>query len=222
MPQAGRTKRKPKRVSRTAGDRRREILDVTVKLLAEHGIQGTSVSRIADAVGMSKGTLYYHFPNHKALLSAAMDLIDETATDWITKPSGDDALSRLLAIGKAHSRWTLSARNTFLRPFYQTISSNLDDDIAAAIGAKRRIYLDRLAEYAEEGKREGTIRSDADAREIGYCLLMHAWAEDIAFLMGDDDYITEGFSHKMLRRLLAAYAAPNQAAPDEASDKMDT
>ncbi len=209
MAQAPRTEHTKKRTLKAKPERQREIVDVTVRLLAEHGIAGTSISRIADAVGMSKSALYYHFPNHEALLRAAMDAIDETAADWITKPRAENAPERLEAIGRAHSTWTLSARNTFLRPFYQMISSNRDESLTAAISTKREVYLDRLAEYAEEGKREGTIRSDADSREIARCILMHAWGEDVAFLMGAEEFLTDGVSQRLLHRLLAVYAVPS-------------
>jgi AcrR family transcriptional regulator len=212
MAQAAQTKRRKRRVLKTKAERQREIVDVTVKLLADYGIEGTSISRIADAVGMSKGALYYHFPNHMALISAAMDAIDETATDWITKPTGENAPARLLAIGQAHTKWTISARNTFLRPFYQLVASSREDNLTAAISAKRQVYFDRLVAYADEGKREGTIRSDVDSREIAWAILLHARGEDIAFLQGDDGYITEGVSQRILRRLLASYTVPGADA----------
>ena len=208
MPRTARVAKKKKRVLKTKAERQREIVEVTIQLLAEHGIQGTSVSRIANALGLSKGALYYHFPNREALLAAAMDAMDETATAWLNAPSGLETPARLLAMGKAHSRWTLSARNTFLRPFYQLISSNREDSLTAAVSAKRRKYLEFIAQCAEEGKREGTIHGDADSREIAWCILLHAWGEDIAFLMGDDDYITDGVSQRILHRLLAAYTEP--------------
>ena len=36
---------------------------------------------------------------------------------------------------------------------------------------------------------------------------MHAWAEDIARLMGIERFITGGASDRILQRLLATYAA---------------
>ena len=39
----------------------------------EHGYQGTSMSRIAAAVGGSKGTLYSYFQNKEELFAAYME-----------------------------------------------------------------------------------------------------------------------------------------------------
>lgn len=48
--------------------RRTEIAEVAVRLWAEQGFDGTSVAEIAEAAGLSKGTLYLYFPSKQALL----------------------------------------------------------------------------------------------------------------------------------------------------------
>jgi AcrR family transcriptional regulator len=214
MPQTSPPSRKKKRVLKSTEDRQREILDVTVQVLAEYGIQGATISRIADAVGMSKGALYYHFPNREALVSAAMDMMDEAAAAWLAELTGTDAPSSLLAMGDAHSDFTLSGYHSFIRPFFQTIASNPDEAVVSLITEKRDVYFDRLRECAERGKREGTIRADVDTREVAWAMLLHAWGEDVARLQGADEYIAGGFSRRILRRLLATYSVPEGPAAE--------
>jgi AcrR family transcriptional regulator len=48
--------------------RRAEISEVAVRLWAERGFDGTSVAEVAEAAGVSKGTLYLYFPSKQALL----------------------------------------------------------------------------------------------------------------------------------------------------------
>jgi AcrR family transcriptional regulator len=48
--------------------RRAEIAEVAVRLWAERGFDRTSVAEVAEAVGLSKGTLYLYFPSKQALL----------------------------------------------------------------------------------------------------------------------------------------------------------
>jgi AcrR family transcriptional regulator len=48
--------------------RRAEIAEVAVRLWAERGFDGTSVAEVAEAAGVSKGTLYLYFPSKQALL----------------------------------------------------------------------------------------------------------------------------------------------------------
>ena len=42
---------------------RQKILDVTADEIHQHGFQSTSLSTILNRCGISKGDLYYHFPN---------------------------------------------------------------------------------------------------------------------------------------------------------------
>lgn len=42
---------------------RQKILDVTADEIHQHGFQSTSLSTILNRCGISKGALYYHFPN---------------------------------------------------------------------------------------------------------------------------------------------------------------
>jgi AcrR family transcriptional regulator len=222
MPQSVRTRRKKKRVLKTKAERSREIVQVTIRLIAEHGLHGTTISRIADAVGMSRGALYYHFPNREALLGAALDAMDESATAWLVTPSGADTPARLLAMGEAHSQWTLSAYHTFIRPFYQLISSNRESGLTSLILAKTHHYFQYLVECAEEGKREGTIRSDVDSREVAWSMLLHAWGEDITRLQGIDEYVTDGMSRNILRRLISSYTVAPQCEGEGSTGKEET
>lgn len=205
MPPTARTKRRKKRVLKTTAERQREIVDVTIQLLHEHGIDGTSVSRIAERVGMSKGALYYHFPNHEALLVVALTEMNTVATSWFTESSGGDVPSSLLAMGEAHAKWALSVRNSFLRPLYQLIASGQDSALNSLVRATKDDLFQRVIEFAEEGKREGTIRNDVDSRELAWCVFLFLWGEDVAALQGDFEFITEGESQRLLHRLLEPY-----------------
>jgi AcrR family transcriptional regulator len=49
-----------------------EIIDCAATLFARHGLQETSVQRIADAVGYSKSGLLRHYPSKEALQHAVL------------------------------------------------------------------------------------------------------------------------------------------------------
>jgi len=53
--------------------RQEEIIAAAMTLIGKYGVQGTTVSRIAQAAGIARGALYQHFPNREAVLEAALD-----------------------------------------------------------------------------------------------------------------------------------------------------
>jgi AcrR family transcriptional regulator len=199
---------------KTKAERQREIVEATVQLVGEYGVQGTTVSRIAAAVGIARGALYQHFPNREAVLEAALAAWGERSSAWIAQSSARDVPTRLLGMGEAHSSWALSEYNTFVRPFYQLVASNRETRLASLIAERQQQDFRYLVELVEEGKRQGSISGDVDSGDIAWSLLLHAWGEDIARLMGVDQFITEGASNRILRRLMATYTVGPAARED--------
>ena len=56
----------------TKGNTRQEILDAALELFSVQGYEATSISQIAEAVGIRKASLYSHFENKQAILDALM------------------------------------------------------------------------------------------------------------------------------------------------------
>ena len=59
-------------------DRQEMILEVAQRYFLDHGYAGTTMSRIAAALGGSKGTLWNHFPSKDALFAAVLDRVART------------------------------------------------------------------------------------------------------------------------------------------------
>lgn len=58
------------RVVKEAEERKNEILDAAERLFGIKGFDGTSTGEILDAVGIARGTLYYHFKSKEEILDA--------------------------------------------------------------------------------------------------------------------------------------------------------
>ncbi|AHH20015.1 transcriptional regulator, TetR family [Nocardia nova SH22a] len=87
-----------------SNDVRRRILDVTLDLIGEHGIDGVSNRIIARRAGVSLGTLTYHFASRDDLLSEALQLfVDEEIgrLTVLTSRIEDDPASLQSTLGTA-------------------------------------------------------------------------------------------------------------------------
>ena len=72
---------KPREPTLTEQARRAQLIDVTTRVIAEHGYAGASLSRIAEAAGITKAAVLYHFRSKDAVVRAAYehalaDLVD--------------------------------------------------------------------------------------------------------------------------------------------------
>ena len=60
------------------GNTKQEILEASLDLFSVQGFEATSISQIANAVGIRKASLYSHFENKQAILDALVkDVLDQ-------------------------------------------------------------------------------------------------------------------------------------------------
>ena len=62
---------------------RRRILDTASDLFVEHGYAGTSIRDISERLGMTKGSLYYHFPSKEDLLLALLAPLFQAVDEFV-------------------------------------------------------------------------------------------------------------------------------------------
>lgn len=58
---------------REASARQDEVLDRAICLFRKQGYHRTTMKDLADAMGMQKGSIYYHFPSKEAILTNAIE-----------------------------------------------------------------------------------------------------------------------------------------------------
>lgn len=57
--------------------RREQLVAVTIDQIAERGLAATTLAGIADAAGLSKAAVLYHFPSKAAVLAAAFETVSQ-------------------------------------------------------------------------------------------------------------------------------------------------
>lgn len=76
------------------GSRRAEIVEIATTLFLENGFAATSMATVANAAGLTKASLYHHFPGKDDLFAACVTdgyaaelaILDEIATDPTMEP----------------------------------------------------------------------------------------------------------------------------------------
>ena len=59
--------------TRKVTDRKRQIADIAIKLFLKRGVSGTSMRDIANAVGVTTGSLYHHFRSKDEIINLTLD-----------------------------------------------------------------------------------------------------------------------------------------------------
>jgi AcrR family transcriptional regulator len=193
-------------------ERRAQIIGATLRLVAEHGLVGASMSRIAEAVGISNAALYRHFDSREDILIGAHDLLIERVFAWLGSSKAPNVIDRLRNMGESHARLFSLDIEGFNAPMFQFIAWIPKDRVREHVERKRRKMFRAYADLIEEGKAQGSIRADIDTDLIVSELFAWIWWEDLSYLEGLDTRVTLRGSADMLTRLLARISAEPPSA----------
>lgn len=143
-------------------DNSAQIRVAATKLFALRGYEGVSLQAIADAVGVAKQTLLYHYPSKESLRRAVLNNVFE---HWRrTLPAILQAVTsgkrRFTALTDELVRFFSSDRDR-ARLLARELLDN-PEDVQRLMGENLRPWLLLLAEYIREGQKVGSIRADVD------------------------------------------------------------
>ena len=205
-----------KRVS--AADRRDKIVEVTLRLVADEGIEGATTARIAAAAGVSEGTLYRMFGNKKGILLAAVERVHQNFFQLMEAARKDDPLETLEELGRLHTESMVSSRvDHFIAPLFAFMTAPAHMGLREAMAKEQQRIVETYAEVLESGKAKGLVPATADVRQAAWMIAAVFWAEDLSSLVGMPGFVLEGRSKKALDAVLRCFArcggCPDAAGP---------
>ncbi|HET7567933.1 MAG TPA: TetR/AcrR family transcriptional regulator [Gaiellaceae bacterium] len=194
---------------KAAGERtRRTILEAAAKLASVEGLDGLSIGRLADEVGMSKSGLYAHFRSKTGLQLATIGAADEIFRREVVEPgqAAPPGTARVVALCEAF----LSHVERGVFPggcFFTAAASELSvrpgavrDRVVEWVGG----WLGTIQAAVAEAQERGEIRKQADAAQIAFEANALIVTANIAFLLFGDPAVLERARRGVRDRLAAA------------------
>lgn len=143
-------------------DVRAQILKEATKLFAAKGFDGTSVQEVADAVGIKKPSLLYHFESKEALRQA---VLDEVLARW------NDVIPHILLRAAREQQFEAvmeSMTSFFLEDADRArliLREALDrpDDLRKRLLTFVQPWIALVAEQLDKGRAKGSVRPDVDS-----------------------------------------------------------
>lgn len=192
----------------TSIETKKRLTAATLEVVAKEGVEGATTSRIAEAAGLSPAALYKHYATRNDLLLAALDSLYDTIHETVLGQSTEpDMVERLRSIGRLHSDLIVSGRGSFIYPLFEFLAAPPESGLREAQGVRQLQMIQAVAALVEEGKAQGSIGPDVDSEQVAWQLHAVWWAEDIAHLMGLDQFVTAGRSSTILNNILGRLPA---------------
>ncbi|WP_043635187.1 TetR/AcrR family transcriptional regulator [Nonomuraea candida] len=188
-------------------ERRNEIADAVLAIVAERGLAAVSLTTVAARAGISPGRVQHYFPAKRGLIEAAFERGNELSGRRIRQKT---------ASGAADPRLVLTTVLTELIPYDAATEAHMrvrqsfhalgfaDEGIAARLRALYADFHRRMADLVRADQQAGRIRRDV--RPEGAALALVALAEGLAAYVLTGVAAPEVARERLLDEIAALYA----------------
>jgi AcrR family transcriptional regulator len=153
-------------------ERRREICDVLLDIVAEVGIAGATIRAVADRSGWSTGVIGHYFRNRQDLLLGGMrraaEIVTEYATGVLTNITGLHAIELLLENLMPIDRHRLALNRIFLFFYAEALR---DDELRLEIESYLLDWRKAVARSIHRAQDSGDLPKDLDAKQVAQDLV---------------------------------------------------
>ncbi|WP_203579387.1 TetR/AcrR family transcriptional regulator [Microbacterium hibisci] len=124
---------------------RQRWIDEGLRVLADEGIAGVRIDRIAVRVGLSKGSFFHHFANVASYRSALLDRWRADASEQLTNAPEVSELADLVTAGDVVDVWLERAIRAWAQ-HDRTAAAALEEVDGERLAALRRAWESRLSD----------------------------------------------------------------------------
>lgn len=173
-------------------DSRAQMIDVALRMILDRGIDALRIDDVVAEVGVTKGSLYWHFEDRQGLVKAAIAEqihrfsgemvvgVSEAISDSSAK---DDYLARIMPFiidpfdkKQVKSRW---GRLSIL------VETQNDPELREMMRDVQARHLEVVVELMTEAQKRGFLRPDLDPRSVAVVLSVINLGSNIIDVLGD-------------------------------------
>ena len=176
---------------RADGERSRQrILQAAAELSTVEGLNGLSIGRLAEHVGMSKSGLYAHFRSKEELQLATVEMADQILAAEVVVPAleAPEGIPRLIAFCDtflAHVERRVFPGGCFFTSAAAELSPR-PGPVRDAIAQGYREWIELLEEQATHAKELGDLDTATDTSQLVFELNGMLIAANVFFFLFED------------------------------------
>lgn len=190
------------------------ILETATQLASVEGLEGLTIGRLAEELGISKSGVYAHFGSKEQLQLETIEAAHAVFSDEVMRPALEavEGLGQLEALCDAY----LSYIERLVFPggcFFAALLAEMDarpGPIHDGLVAGERAFVDGLEEMVRAAQRRGEIAHDADPEQVAFELQAAIELANYHFVLFRDRRELERArraTHGILERLRASMPA---------------
>lgn len=153
-------------------ERQQEIINVSLELIAESGIQSLTIKNLAKKVGFAESAIYRHYENKIEILLAILDFFKQNTEHFFTNQlnSNDNALVKIDNLFQNHFKKFSASPSLVSVIFSEEIFRN-EVELTEKVKEIMNNNVTILKTIIETGQSKGEIRADINASHLSVVIM---------------------------------------------------
>jgi AcrR family transcriptional regulator len=152
-------------------ERQSEILQESVKLIADKGIQGLTIKNLAHAIGVTEPAIYRHFENKQKILIGILSLLKENKGEFFENLQGENPnpIEQLKTLFQTRFKYFAKNRAIASVIFSEELFRNdplLSNKVFEIMKENQKIIL----KIIKAGQKQSVIKEDVAAEQLAFII----------------------------------------------------
>jgi len=152
--------------------RQQEIINVSLELIAESGIQSLTIKNLAKKIGFVESAIYRHYENKIQILLAILDFFEQNTEYFFSNQlnSNDNALIKIENLFQNHFKKFSTSPSLVSVIFSEEIFRN-EVELTEKVKEIMNKNTASLKTIIETGQKNGEIRADIEASHLSVMIM---------------------------------------------------
>ena len=153
-------------------ERQQEIINVSLALITESGIQSLTIKNLAKRIGFAESAIYRHYENKIQILLAILDFFKRNTEQLFSNHlnSNENALIRIEKLFVTHFRKFTNTPSLVAVIFSEEIFRN-EKELCTKVAEIMNLNIANLTTIIKDGQQKGEIRNDIEASHLATMIL---------------------------------------------------
>lgn len=153
-------------------ERQQEIINVSLALITESGIQSLTIKNLAKRIGFAESAIYRHYENKIQILLAILDFFKRNTEQLFSNQlnSNENSIIKIEKLFANHFRKFTNTPSLVVVIFSEEIFRN-ERELCTKVAEIMNLNMESLTTIIIDGQQKGEIRNDIEATHLAIMIL---------------------------------------------------
>lgn len=152
-------------------ERQNQIIQESIQLIAEKGIQGLTIKNISKAIGITEPAIYRHFENKNEIILAIISTMKSSTDAELSQiDENNPTIDKIKKMIQGHTNRFIKNPSLTAIIFSEEIFNN-NSILVKPIRLMMKLNQNKLISMIEKGQTAGDVRIDIKAEQISLMVI---------------------------------------------------